>query len=418
MSVDIASYQKDAVNEMKNGCILCGTVGSGKSRTALLYFYEKVCNGVVPITGEDRQFEPMQKPRDLYIITTAKKRDSKEWEGEMVPFLLNDQVNITVDSWNNIKKYTDVTSAFFIFDEQRVVGSGTWVKSFLNISRKNQWILLSATPGDKWEDYIPVFIANGFFKNKTEFYKKHCVMAPYLNYRKIERYIATGILIKYRNDILVNMKPQRHTIRHNIACIVDYNRDLYNIVWKDRWNVYEDEPIAEFGKLGYVLRKVCNEDPSRSEEVKKILKEKKRAIIFYNYNYELEILKKLAEDINLKYSEWNGNKHEAIPEGDEWVYLVQYTAGAEGWNCITTDTIIFYSQNYSYRTTEQACGRIDRINTPYKDLFYYYIRSQSPIDKAIRQALNSKEKFNEKAFFQSNLPRENFCSYNREGESI
>ena len=73
-------------------------------------------------------------PKDLYIITTAKKRDTLEWEGELSPFLLstNPDVNlyqnkVVIDSWNNISKYKDITDAFFIFDEQRVVGSGTWV---------------------------------------------------------------------------------------------------------------------------------------------------------------------------------------------------------------------------------------------------------------------------------------------------
>lgn len=401
MSLEIATYQKDAVRQMKNGCILCGTVGSGKSRTALLYFHDKVCKGRVPIASHDEPYVAMKEPRDLYIITTAKKRDSLEWEGEMVPFLLNQQINVVVDSWNNIKKYTDVAGAFFIFDEQRVVGSGAWVKSFLNITRKNKWILLTATPGDKWEDYIAVFVANGFFKNKTEFYRKHCIFAPYLNYRKIDRYVGTGTLIRYRNDILIRMNPKRRTVRHPIACLVSYDKDKYKMVWEDRWNIYDDEPIREYGKLGYLLRKVVNEDPSRIEKVREIVSEKKKAIIFYNFNYELDMLNDLADQMGIKHAEWNGNKHEEIPTGDEWMYFVQYSAGAEGWNCITTDTIIFYSQNYSYRMTEQACGRIDRVNTPYTDLYYYYIRSQSKIDHAIRKALDCKHNFNEKAFLES-----------------
>ena len=403
MSLLISSWQRNAVNHMKNGCILCGTVGSGKSRTALLYFIERVCNGSVPIAGlEGSKFEVAKEPRDLYVITTAKKRDSLEWEGEMVPFCFETHgINVTVDSWNNIKKYVDVVGAFFIFDEQRVVGGGSWVKSFLNITRKNKWILLTATPGDKWEDYIAVFVANGYFKNKTEFYRKHCIFSPYLNYRKIDRYVNTGYLIQYRNEILVKMVPPRNTVRHPIAVLVDYDKDKYKTVWKDRWDIYNDEPIAEYGRLGYTLRRVVNEDPSRIEKCKEIIKTQKRAIIFYNFNYELEAIRELCKSIGIEYAEWNGNKHESIPECDSWVYLVQYNAGAEGWNCITTDTVIFFSQSYSYRMTEQACGRIDRVNTPYHDLYYYYIRSQSPIDISIRKALDSKHNFNERAFFES-----------------
>lgn len=414
----LKDYQLQAINELKNGSILCGGVGSGKSITALAYYIYKECDGEFKcyeeVGGEweclpfiNSFFKPMKKPKDLYIITTAKKRDSLEWDKECANFVLSTNpdcigniwgVSVVVDSWNNIKKYKDIHGAFFIFDEQRVVGSGTWVKTFLNITRKNHWILLSATPGDKWSDYIPVFIANGFYKNKTEFNNMHCVFSRFTNYPRIERYINEDILIKNRDSILVRMKDNRTTKRHDIYEICEYNKDDYKTVFKYRWNIYDNEPIEETGKLLYLLRKVVNSDPSRIKIVDKILKENDRAIIFYNFNYELDILKDYLDSINYRYSEWNGQKHEDISDGKKWVYLVQYTAGCEGWNCITCNTIIFYSQNYSYRVTEQAKGRIDRINTCYTDLYYYMIRSTAPIDIAIYIALKNKKNFNERSF--------------------
>lgn len=402
--IPLSEDQLKAIDRLRNGYILCGSVGSGKSRTAIAYYFKKVCGGQLVING-DGDLKPMTNPKDLYIITTAKKRDKHEWEEELVHFhLFKDQesindISIVVDSWNNIKKYKDVVGAFFIFDEQRVVGSGSWVKSFLNIARKNQWILLTATPGDKWDDYRAVFIANGFYKNKTEFEKRHCVFSPYVSYKKIERYVNTGILIKHRNDILIRMNPPRHTKRIRIAITCKYDKELYSTVWKDRWDPYDNEPIPETGKLGYLLRRVVNSDPDRVVELVKILEKHSTAIIFYNFNYELDILREVCDNMMIPYTEWNGQKHEEILDGDNWVYLVQYTAGAEGWNCITTNTIIFYSQNYSYKATEQAAGRIDRMNTPFTELMYYYIRSTAPIDVAIKRALDRKENFNEKAFF-------------------
>lgn len=410
MSIELHDYQWKAVNELRNGSILCGGVGSGKSITALAYYMFRDCLGNVKVTNWDlpfffEKFEEMKEPRDLYIITTAKKRDSLEWEKECVKFGLARErensisnVKVVVDSWNNIKKYQKIYGAFFIFDEQRVIGSGAWVKAFLNISRKNHWILLSATPGDQWSDYIPVFIANDFYKNKTEFNSRHCVFSRFSKYPKIERYVGEKELVRQRDSILVHMEDDRLTERVKITKKVSYNKDLYRRVFRDHWNPFENCPIEESGKWVYLLRRVVNSDPSRIEEIDKIIKDKERCIIFYNFTYELELLRNYLDSIDYVYNEWNGKKHEVCPDGKKWVYLVQYTAGCEGWNCITTDTIIFYSQNYSYRMTEQASGRIDRINTPYEKLYYYYLRSSASIDFAIYLSLKNKKNFNESSF--------------------
>lgn len=397
-------YQNEAVEKLHNGCILCGDVGSGKSKTALAYFFVKECGGKIGVDGD---YIPMKDPKDLYIITTARKRDTFEWEEECSSFLLSSNpdnnpydTKVVIDSWNNIKKYKDVKDGFFIFDEQRVVGSGAWVKSFLKIVKFNHWILLSATPGDTWSDYIPVFIANGFYKNRSEFLRLHAVYSYYSKYPKIERYIGEGKLLKLRKSILVNMRYKRSTVRHNEVILAEYDPILYKTVSTKRWNIYEDSPIENVSELGYTIRRLVNSDESRIKAVEELSLEHKRLIIFYNFDYELALLKNASYPNGTEVKEWNGHKHEPIPASPRWVYLVQYTAGAEGWNCTETDTIVFFSQNYSYKTMIQASGRIDRLNTPYTDLYYYHIRSQSPIDLAISRTLKRKKNFNEKQFFE------------------
>lgn len=406
MSVDLYDYQLDAIDRMKNGCILDGGVGTGKSRTSLAYWFISVCHGNPRVNGVG-VYRKMKDPRDLYIITTAKKRDSREWEDELMPFGLcsgenpENNVTVTIDSWNNIKKYKNVYGAMFIFDEQRVVGYGAWTKAFLNIARKNQWILLSATPGDTWSDYIPVFIANGFYKNKREFESRHCVYSRFAKYPKIERYIDQGDLIRYRNKLLVHMEMERQTVPHHIYVPCDFDKSLYKTVWKDRWDPYDNKPIEETGKLFYLLRKVVNSDESRTEELLKICRRHRKVIIFYNHTYELHHLREVLLDEGYDIGEWNGEVHSPVPSGENnWAYIVQYTAAAEGWNCITTNCIVFYSQDYSYRRTKQAEGRIDRVNTTFKDLYYYHFKSTAPIDLAIARALKAKKNFNERAFLR------------------
>lgn len=411
MNNDILSFEQfKAVSKMSNGCILNGDVGTGKSRTGLYYYFKEqggFYNG--------KYLEPMTHPKDLYIITTAMKRDSHEWEGELLYFLISKDkeitrypdLKVTIDSWNNIKKYTNIKNAFFIFDEDRVTGNGVWVKSFLKIAKVNDWIILSATPGDTWSDYIPVFIANGFYKNRTEFNNDHVIFSRYTKWPQVDRYINTGRLVRLRNRILVDIPIERCTIPHHDNIYVTYDISKYKEVMRNRWDPYKNEPIEQAATLCYILRRIVNEDDSRIVALMEILEKTPRAIIFYNFDYELEMLRHLfwcgdGEDCELwngfEVAEWNGHMHQPIPESKRWVYLVQYTAGCEGWNCIRTDTIIFFSQNYSYKVMKQAEGRINRMNTPYTNLYYYHLKSRSGIDLAISKALSQKEEFNEGKF--------------------
>lgn len=375
--IELYPEQKDAIRKMHNGCILNGAVGTGKSRTALAYANQK------------------EKGKDIYIITTAKKRDSKEWEAEAKPFRFK---NVAIDSWNNIKKYQNIYGCFFIFDEQRVVGSGAWVKSFLKITKKNHWILLSATPGDTWKDYIPVFIANGFYKNRTEFNMKHVIYKPYMNFPVIDRYIDEYELVSQRNQILVHMRANRKIKKEKKKITCMYDRIKYKKIFRDRWDVFENKPIEETGKLCYLLRRVVNEDDDRINALKVLLCDHPKVIIFYNYTPELNILRQIATEMKFDIGEWNGEVHSEVPTSKKWVYLCQYTAASEGWNCITTDTIIFYSLSYSYKAITQAEGRIDRTNSPFDILYYYYLQSTAPIDLAIARALHEKRDFNERSF--------------------
>lgn len=381
MAVTLREHQENAVKQMKNGCILKGGVGTGKTLTALAYYVKK------------------EAPKDIYVITTAKKRDTLDWEREAAKFAIGKAKDatvagvLTVDSWNNIDKYSGVTDAFFIFDEQRLVGSGAWTKSFINIAAKNSWVLLSATPGDTWLDYIPVFVANGFYKNRSEFKQDHVIYSYYTKFPKVERYVGVGKLVRLRNSILVEMRYDRHTKRHEIVLPVEFDKEATQKALKF-WNPFKEEPIRDAAEFCGVLRRVAYTDESRFMAVRELIKKHPRLIVFYNFDYELEILRELAEDVEV-LAEWNGHKHQPLPEGKNWVYLVQYMAGAEGWNCITTDAVCFYSMTYSYKLWEQAHGRIDRMNTPFVDLYYYIMKSGSPIDRAVEVALRTKQNFNE-----------------------
>jgi len=410
MPPSLYRHQEDALEKMHNGCILWGGVGSGKSRVAAAYYMKAEADA------------------DIYVITTARKRDSLDWEREFVQFGVGKKLEATVagslavDSWNNLPKYSDVRDAFFIFDEQRLVGSGEWTKSFIEIAKHNRWILLSATPGDTWLDYIPVFLAHGFYKNRTEFKRRHVVYSQFTKFPKVERYMEVGRLVKLRNSLLVHMPYARHTTRHLELVEVDYDKDLFHQVLEKRWHVYEERPLRDVGEMFSVMRKVVNTDVSRVKTLKDLLTSSSKVIVFYNFDYELALMRQLngttivttsgAEftirtvesssktelDFSIAMAEWNGHKHQEVPTTERWLYLVQYVAGAEAWNCTTTDTTLFWSLTYSYKNFEQAMGRIDRLDTPFVNLFYKVLKSNSMIDNAIWGSLGNKESFNESGF--------------------
>lgn len=391
-------FQMDAVKRAFNGCVFNGDVGSGKSRTGLFYFFKEQGGWI-----DENGYIPMKNPKDLYIITTAMKRDKAEWNGELIPFQmypkpeLNRYKNkIVIDSWNNIKKYIDVKNAFFIWDEDKICGTGTWSKAFLKITKNNDWIMLSATTGDNWLDYMTLFIANGFYKNITEFKREHVEYDPYCrNFPKVKGYRNTGRLIRLRNKILIDMDFKRPTIRHHEDIYCSYDIAKYKDVIRNRWDPFKNEPIQQASSLCYILRRIVNTDESRQMKLLELLEDHPKAIIFYNFDHERDILLNLGYAPGTEIAEWSGHAHQPIPTGDRWVYLCQYVAGCEGWCCITTNTMIFYSQNYSYKIMTQATGRIDRLNTKFVDLYYYHLKSRSGIDLAISKAIKEKKIFNE-----------------------
>lgn len=390
-SIKLKPKQFEACGKLKNGSILMGGVGSGKTFTSIFWAASQY----------GASFFTKDKP--LIVITTAMKRDlielgkdKPDWQSSLEACGIT---NYIVDSWQNIEKYQHITDSVFIFDEQRVVGYGKWGKAFIRTCWKNnKWILLSATPGDVWMDYMTIFIANKFYRNKTDFTSRHVVWDPYVKFPKVKKYIGTAVLEKYRNQIVVPMEDDRDTTRHRDYLYAEYDAVMLKDLADTRWNPFTDEPILNIAEYTQLVRRIVNTSQDRIRLAEKYITEHDKTIVFYNFNYELEILRDICERNNLLYKEWNGNKHEHIPQEDSWVYLVQYTAGAEGWNCITTDNILFYSVNYSYRKMEQAEGRIDRSNTPFKDLYYIYLTSLAKVDKDILKAVKDKKRFTEAAW--------------------
>lgn len=370
--VELYAHQLDAVKRLHSGAVLAGKVGSGKTLAALQYYKEVY-----------------SKTLELIVITTAKKRNDGDWVTEAG---LLDLEEPTVDSWNNIDSYVN-RRGFFIFDEQHASGSGKWAKKFIKIAKANKWIMLSATPGDRWIDYIPVFIANGMVKDKTTFNNEYVVYNPNTPFPQILYYRNTFELEGMRKAILVVMPDKRDTQRHRKNVITEYDRFLYDEVQKTRFNPFIKKPIKNKSEYTQIMRKLVSTSPARIFEFGDLVTRFDRSIVFYNYDYELDIITRVLKEKGINIFTYNGKHHDPSPTDGTWCYVVQYSA-AEAWNNISTNRMIFYSPNYSYKVVEQCEGRIDRINTSFKNLYYYTLVSDAPIDKAVIKANKEKKVFN------------------------
>jgi hypothetical protein len=384
---ELLPHQSEAVAKLRNGNVLVGGVGSGKSIASLAYFTS------------------LDPSRPIYVLTTALKRDSGDWFADAMKMSLRNE--LIVDSWNNIKKFTDVENAFFILDEQRIVGKGAWVKAFYEIAKKNEWILLSATPADTWVDLVPIFVANGFFRNQTQFNNEHVRFSRFTKYPKIDGYYDTWLLEQYRDRIYVEMPYLSPAKRNEHIIEVDFDQEEQKLLYTARWNFHENMPLKDAGEMMRYLRLSANTHPSRYDKIVELAADHPKMIIFYNFDYELDILRLLHSELDIPVAEWNGHNHQDVPDGDRWLYFVQYQAGSEAWNCTRTDTTVFYSLPYSYRQFHQAKGRTDRQNTPYAELNYYIFKSRAFIDQAIWKALRRKKNFQASAFAKRFWPKEN-----------
>lgn len=406
--VQLRPFQVDCVKHLRSGKVLAAGVGAGKSIMSLYWYVTQCCayDKSSNLNGELFKLKPSSP--DLYIITTAKKRISQEWNDELLRFNLiagsnshgMGNVYVTIDSWNNIRKYEGVKDAVFIFDEQRAIGSGVWAKAFVKIAKANKWLMCSATPADGWQDWCSIFIADGFHRNRTEFFRRHAVYSRFTKFPMITKWIDTDYLEKCRDAVLVTCTVPRDTERvwHDLTC--GYDREAVKKAMKTRWNPETEAPFANANELVIYLRRLINTDKTRLSYASHVCKDHRRTIIFYSLNAELEEILKLESETGIKVYQFNGHKHDPLPEGSDWIYAVQFFSGSEGWNCTTTDTILYWSLPYSYKQFEQAAGRIDRLDTKYKILNYYVMKSFSPLDISIGRALSNKKDFNLRAFMK------------------
>lgn len=124
-----------------------------------------------------------------------------------------------------------------------------------------------------------------------------------------------------------------------------------------------------------------------------------RLIVFYNFNAELELLKRIAASLDRPISEVNGQTKDltAYEQEDNSITFIQYQAGAMGLNLQKANKIIYFTLTDKSELFEQSKKRIHRIGQE-QPCFYYILMCKGSVEEVILQTLEMRKDFTDELF--------------------
>lgn len=396
-------YQQKTVDALIGGkhIAILGT-GFGKSPIAMRWLYESMS---------------VNKIKKVLVVTTASKSKSGDfeheadvWNGEDWRAGLDE---FTVISWHRFKKWTDENSKklgeyMYVLDEvAKAKGymSGMGIAARRVWARTKNWTGYTATPGDRWIDLMPYFVAVGLVHNKTSFMREYCVVQNYKGYPEITHYLNEDKLEKmwryaaYIPDTAQAAKelpPEIHKV-HKFKAPSYYKKAI-------KTRVKEDGTLIEttMGLMHY-LRQLCF-TKDKQEWLKDFIENLgDNCVFFCNYIEEEEGICEIANKVLPKGARiWRiDGKHHEIPTADTIgkydIVVAHYASGGEALNLQFMHYWCSVSPNYSFSTSIQARGRIKRIGQKHT-MFFLYLQAENTVEDDIYKCLKLKSDFSEKAW--------------------
>ncbi|WP_368076685.1 SNF2-related protein [Clostridium tyrobutyricum] len=246
-----------------------------------------------------------------------------------------------------------------------------------------------------WQEFIKsVLLDIGGFKIKK--------VTGYKNVDRLKRKLHEYGAVFMKTDEVFELPEQ---IEQKIKI---KNTKEYKIFKKDRLITINNTELVgdtSLTKMLYLRQLSSQYNKNKVNQLKDILESTEdRIIIFYNFNKELEIIKKLCEKLDKPISIING----AVKDLDNFnqynnsITLVQYQAGAMGHNLQKSNKIIYFSLPLQSELFEQSKKRIHRIGQE-KTCFYWYLITQNSIEEQIYQTLKERRDYTNKLFEESDF---------------
>lgn len=387
---------------------------------ALLY----VKTGGGKTYGAIHTFGSLYKDATLLVFTANNVKKSKQWHKSVVDYNRTMGTHL-VSIVHNYEKLTlpdfsaKLTRQFImtkkpiilILDEVHKIklsSSGKASKRMKNLIKltKSSYITttlgLSATPfSNSYIDVAPYLILAGFYKNKSQFLKRHI--------KHFDKYFApitgpgTGIVAKsyFKDPDLITKRFE--SIKVSIDTSQYYPKvERFHIkshLNKDTATQYRQIKLDYKHHINYEYpiqarteqqRLISNHDYEKDLQLLKILQWRKNikqapVLIFYQYSSSLaNLLQVLTQSYPLyKIKIINGNHRlnfEQAPSNPDTIILIQYQAGGEGLDWQWSNLSIFYEAPVQYEKLVQARGRNVRDKSIMKRVYHYELESANTID--------------------------------------
>lgn len=306
-----------------------------------------------------------------------------------------------------LRKLKDFT---MMLDESSMIKNETAKRTKFILSLKpSHTILLSGTPTDgKYEFLYSQLRLLGWKITKTAYYNRYIktelrsyggpmfrVVTGYKNVSELKAKLKEYGAVFAKAEEVIKL-PEKTFIKEYSTVSSDYKKFM-----KDRIIKIDDKELTGDSTLSKRLyaRMLCSaySKDKISRLIDLVNSTSDRVIIFYNFNTELEALRKVLFDRPISIVNGQVKDLKAYENNDNSVTLIQYQAGAMGLNLQKANRIIYFSLPERSELFEQSKARICRIGQE-KQCYYHIMMCHKSVEEKIYECLLMRKDYTDELF--------------------
>ena len=306
-----------------------------------------------------------------------------------------------------LKRLTNFT---MMLDESSMIKNETAKRTKFILSLKpSHTILLSGTPTDgKYEFLYSQLRLLGWKITKTAYYNRYIktelrsyggpmfrVVTGYKNVSELKAKLKEYGAVFAKAEEVIKL-PEKKFIKEYSTVSSDYKKFM-----KDRVIKIDDKELTGDSTLSKRLyaRMLCSaySKDKISRLIDLVNSTSDRVIIFYNFNTELEALRKVLFDRPISIVNGQVKDLKAYENNDNSVTLIQYQAGAMGLNLQKANRIIYFSLPERSELFEQSKARICRIGQE-KQCYYHIMMCHKSVEEKIYECLLMRKDYTDELF--------------------